>query len=122
MSRTKDVNKPEVGQIDPDAATFEVTITKEENNLMQELWLKPEPLTENVTKEYRELEVAIYDLKTENNRLHEALDQVIEDRDAYHDENAELRKDEKRLEWLMSMVGWASTREDIDRMIGDEEE
>jgi len=81
--------------IDPDAATFEVTITKEENDLMRKLWLKPEPLTENVTKEYRELEVAIYDLKTENNRLH---------------------KDKERLEWLMSMVGWASTREDIDRM------
>ena len=31
-------------------------------------------------REIRQLEVAIYDLKTENNLLHEALDQVIEDR------------------------------------------
>ena len=69
-----------------------------------------------LTKEYRKLKVAIYDLKTEINLLHEALDQVIEDRDAYHEENAELLKDKERLEWLMSMVGWASTREDIDRM------
>jgi hypothetical protein len=37
-------------------------------------------------REIRQLEVAIYDLKTENNLLHEALDQVIEDRDAYHDD------------------------------------
>lgn len=73
-------------------------------------------------EEYRQLEVAIYDLRTENNLLHEALDQVIEDRDAYHDENAELRKDKERLEWLMSMVGWASTRDDIDRMRGEDDE
>jgi FtsZ-binding cell division protein ZapB len=73
-------------------------------------------------QEIRQLEVAIYDLKTENNLLHEALDQVIEDRDAYHEENAELRRDKDRLDWLMSMVGWASTREDIDRMMGDEED
>lgn len=37
-------------------------------------------------------------------------------------ENAELRNDKKRLDWLMSMIGWASTREDIDRMMGDEED
>ena len=37
-------------------------------------------------REIRQLEVSIYDLKTENNLLHEALDQVIEDRDAYHDD------------------------------------
>jgi len=73
-------------------------------------------------EEYRQLEVAIYDLRTENNLLHEALDQVIEDRDAYHDENAELRKDKERLDWLMSMVGWASTRDDIDRMRGEDDE
>jgi len=42
-----------------------------------------------------------YDLKTENNAL---------------------RNDKKRLDWLMSMIGWASTREDIDRMMGDEED
>lgn len=52
--------------------------------------------------EYKRLEVAIYDLKTENNQLQEALDQVIEDRDSYHDENAELRKDKERLDWLQS--------------------
>jgi predicted nucleic acid-binding Zn-ribbon protein len=75
-----------------------------------------------VEREIRQLEVAIYNLKTENNRLHEAIDQVIEDRDAYHEENAELLKDKERLEWLMSMVGWASIREDIDRMMGDEED
>ena len=31
-------------------------------------------------------------------------------------EYRELVKDRERLEWLMRMVGWASTREDIDRM------
>jgi FtsZ-binding cell division protein ZapB len=72
-------------------------------------------------QEIRQLEVAIYDLKTENNLLHEALDQVIEDRDSYHEENAELRRDKDRLDWLMSMVGWASTGEDIDRMRGEDE-
>lgn len=41
-------------------------------------------------KEIRQLEVAIYDLKTENNLLHEALDQVIEDRDSYHDDDGDL--------------------------------
>ena len=53
-------------------------------------------------REIRQLEVAIYDLKTENNLLHEALDQVIEDRDSYHEENAELRRDKERLDWLLS--------------------
>ena len=48
-----------------------------------------------------QLEVAVYDLKTENNLLHKALDQVIEDRDSYHDENAELLKDKERLDWLL---------------------
>jgi len=52
-------------------------------------------------EEYRQLEVAIYDLRTENNKL---------------------RKDKERLEWLMSMVGWASTRDDIDRMRGEDDE
>ncbi len=52
-------------------------------------------------EEYRQLEVAIYDLKTEN---------------------ARLLKDKERLEWLMSMVGWASTRQDIDRMRGEDDE
>ena len=51
-------------------------------------------------QEIRQLEVAIYDLKTENNAL---------------------RKDKERLDWLMSMVGWANTREDIDRMKGEDE-
>ena len=37
-------------------------------------------------REIRQLEVAVYDLKTENNLLHEALDQVIEDRDSYHND------------------------------------
>ena len=55
----------------------------------------------DLEREIRQLEVAIYDLKTENNAL---------------------RNDKKRLDWLMSMVGWASTREDIDRMLGDEED
>ena len=35
---------------------------------------------------------------------------------------AELHKDKERLEWLMSMVGWASTRQDIDRMRGEDDE
>ncbi len=52
-------------------------------------------------EEYRQLEVAIYDLKTEN---------------------ARLLRDKERLEWLMSMVGWASTRQDIDRMRGEDDE
>mgnify|MGYP003115722555 CR=1 FL=1 len=50
---------------------------------------------DKLEQEIRQLEVAIYDLKTENNLLHKALDQVIEDRDAYHEENAELRKDKE---------------------------
>lgn len=41
----------------------------------------------NLEREIRQLEVAIYDLKTQNNELKEALDQVIEDRDSYHEEN-----------------------------------
>jgi len=67
--------------------------------------------------EYKRLEVAIHDLKAENNRLQEALDQVIEDRDSYHDENAELRKDTERLDWVLSHEGryWLSFREDIDK-------
>lgn len=39
-----------------------------------------------------------------------------------HEENAELRKDKERLDWLLSMVGWASTRGDIDRMMGYEDD
>ena len=34
---------------------------------------------------------------------------------------AELLKDKERLEWLMQMVGWAKSREDIDRMRGEDE-
>ncbi len=52
-------------------------------------------------EEYKKLEVAVYDLKTDNMRL---------------------LRDQKRLEWLMSMVGWASTRQDIDRMRGEDDE
>tara|TARA_R100001463_G_scaffold119827_1_gene175794 strand:+ start:190 stop:567 length:378 start_codon:yes stop_codon:yes gene_type:complete len=59
-------------------------------------------------REIRQLEVAIYDLRTENNLLHEALDQVIDDRDAYHDENAklinetdELFEDKERLDFIL---------------------
>lgn len=52
-------------------------------------------------REIRQLEVTIYDLKTENNLLHEALDQVIEDRDALfadlQAENDELRADNESL-------------------------
>ena len=51
----------------------------------------PMSATPRTDAEYRQLEVAIYNLKTESNLLHEALDQVIEDRDAYHDENNRLR-------------------------------
>jgi len=67
--------------------------------------------------EYKRLEVAIHDLKAENTELQEALDQVIEDRDSYHDENAELRKDKERLDWVLSHEGhyWLSFREDIDK-------
>jgi hypothetical protein len=46
---------------------------------------KPDPIRE-LEREIRQLEVAVYDLKTENNLLHEALDQVIEDRDSYHND------------------------------------
>lgn len=42
MSKNKDVNKPEVGQIDPDAATFCVTVTKEENDRLFKAWIKEE--------------------------------------------------------------------------------
>ena len=71
----------------------------------------------DLEREIRQLEVAVYDLKTENNLLHEALDQVIEDRDSYHEENAELRRDKDRLDWILSNAGrfWLSTREDIDK-------
>lgn len=54
----------------------------------------------NTTAEYRLLEVAIYDLKTKNNELQKALDAVIEDRDSYHEENNELRKDKERMDWI----------------------
>jgi len=64
--------------------------------------------------EYKRLEVAIHDLKTENNRLQEALDQVIEDRDSYHDENAELRKDKARLDWLVDNTAISMFRKDED--------
>ena len=46
---------------------------------------KPDPIRE-LEREIRQLEVAVYDLKTENNLLHEALDRVIEDRDSYHND------------------------------------
>ena len=62
-------------------------------------------------REIRQLEVAIYDLRTENNLLHEALDQVIDDRDAYHDENAklinetdELFEDKERLDFIILIL------------------
>lgn len=54
----------------------------------------------NTKAEYRLLEVAIYDLKTKNNELQKALDSVIEDRDSYHEENNELRKDKERMDWI----------------------
>ena len=77
----------------------------------------------HLEREIRQLEVAIYDLKTENNLLHEALDQVIEDRDAYHDENAELRKDKARLDWLLNYEGnyWLlENRADIDKAMEED--
>ena len=42
MSKAKDLNEPKVEQIDPDAATFKVTIPKKENDIVQNLWLKVE--------------------------------------------------------------------------------
>ena len=44
-------------------------------------------------EEIRQLEVTIYDLKTKNNELQQAIDEVIEDRDSYHDETNSLRQD-----------------------------
>ncbi len=77
-----------------------------------------------IEREIRQLEVAIYDLKTKNNELQKALDQVIEDRDAYHDEIAELLKDKERLDWLLRTQSWLSmnqlgTRNDIDKEMED---
>ncbi len=34
-------------------------------------------------------------------------------------ENEELLKDKERLDWLLPLDGWVSTREDIDRMMED---
>lgn len=50
--------------------------------------------------EIRQLEVAVYDLKTENN---------------------ELRKDKERLDWILSDAGkyWLSSREDVDKEMAD---
>ena len=76
----------------------------------------------SLEREIRQLEVAIYDFKTTTNELNEAVDSLIEERDAYHDDNMRLLRDQKRLEWLMSMVGWASSRVDIDRMMDNEED
>jgi len=243
MSKTKDVNKPEVGQIDPDAATFEVTITKEENELEREVaveqfkmhqnhlqpkdnkfhkgngsdgkhyWLTPPKLYRELDDEFHfdfdpcpypkpdgfdgltcewgqsnyvnppfgsimhqglndkkpkkkgptawirkaieeqkkgKLSVVVFPIDKWVLMALEACGVTDEIRNlgdvkwvATEDgsvgkgtgrwiacfifkpqnyENAELRKDEKRLEWLMSMVGWASTREDIDRMRGEDDE
>lgn len=77
---------------------------------------------QGLEREIRQLEVAIYDFKTTTNELNEAVDSLIEERDAYHDDNMRLLRDQKRLEWLMSMVGWASSRVDIDRMMDNEED
>jgi len=71
-------------------------------------------------REIRQLEVAIYDLKTENNLLNEALDQVIEDRDAYHDENAKLRKDADELILLnqaVTMLAGSPRSDEMDALI-----
>lgn len=65
-------------------------------------------------REIRQLEVAIYDLKTENNLLQEALDQVIDDRDAYHEENNGLLKDKERLDWLIDNASISMLRKDED--------
>ena len=61
-----------------------------------------------MTEEYRQLEVAIYDLKTENNRLRKDLDEATHLNQAISmlaglprsDEMDTLVKDGKRLDWL----------------------
>ena len=49
-------------------------------------------------------------------------DEMARKMDSYQDEYAELSKDKERLEWLMRMVVWASSRVDIDRMMDNEED
>lgn len=50
MSANKYISKPGVEPIDPDAATFEVTITKEEHDIILSQWLdsKTEPTQVNM--------------------------------------------------------------------------
>jgi len=76
-------------------------------------------------------------LERENNELQQALEQVIQDRDAYHDENAELLnetaellKDKERLDWILEHcdVGYDNfyktsfeNRDEIDEVIQMEE-
>jgi hypothetical protein len=65
--------------------------------------------TTPITEEYRQLEVAIYDLKTENNRLRKDLDEATHLNQAISmlaglprsDEMDTLVKDGKRLDWLL---------------------
>ncbi len=62
----------------------------------------------NTKAEYKLLEVAIYDLKTENNRLRKELDEAIHLNQAVSmlaslpraDEMDTLVKDGKRLDWI----------------------
>jgi hypothetical protein len=75
--------------------------------------------------EYKLLEVAIYDLKTENNRLRKEIDALTHTNQAISmlaglpraDEMETLIKDGKRLDWILSGAGkyWLSSREDIDK-------
>ena len=76
-------------------------------------------------RKIRELEVAIYDLKTENNQIRKDADELILLNQAVtmlagsprSDEMDTLVKDGKRLDWILSDAGgfWLSTREDIDK-------
>jgi hypothetical protein len=52
-------------------------------------------------REILQLDVAIYNLKIGVASLQEAVDLLIEERDAYHDENVEISKDKQRLDWIL---------------------
>jgi len=79
----------------------------------------------DLEREIRQLEVAIYDLKTENNKLRKDLDETTQLNQAVSmlaglptaREMDTLVKDGKRLDWILSDAGgfWLSAREDIDK-------
>ena len=84
--------------------------------------------TTPMTEEYRKLEAAIYDLKTENNRLRKDLDEATHLNQAISmlagsprsDEMDTLVKDGKRLDWILDQGSyWLSSREAIDKEMAD---